>query len=215
MYVFLGIQASACTLQDFDELDKTWGVGGQTASAGASGASGADSSAGASAGGAPSSGGAPNEPDIEPPPEGNLMANPSFENGHSGWVPFGMSTLVDVSTGAHSGNKCILSSGRSDTYMGPSYQAAALLTRGASYTVAAWLRMVKSPDNVQMTLKSDCNATTTFTPIAAVPVDTEWTRIEGILHVPDCDYVDLTVYFEGPVAQAEFWLDDVTIVPLE
>ena len=142
------------------------------------------------------------------------MANPSFETGHSGWLPFGMSTISDASTGAHSGSKCILSSGRSDTYMGPSYQAAALLTRGASYTVSAWLRMVRNPDNVQLTLKSDCDATVTYTPIAAVPVGTEWTQLEGTLQVPTCDYVDLTLYFEGPVAGADFWLDDVTITPL-
>jgi hypothetical protein len=211
LYVLVSIQASACTLQDFDELDKTWGVGGQT---GAAGESGATSAAGASsAAGSSGAGGSSGGTDVETPPEGNLMANPSFEMGHSGWTPFGMSTLSDVNTGAHSGQKCLLSSGRSAAYMGPSYQAASLLTRGASYAVSAWLRMVTSQDNIQLTLKSDCDATTAFTAIAAVPVSTEWTHLEGTVHVPDCEYVDLTLYFEGPVPDADFWLDDVIITP--
>jgi hypothetical protein len=212
MYVFLSIQASACTLQDFDELDSSWGVSGQSGQTGAAsstGESGAPSAAGSS-----STGGASSTLDIDPPPEGNLMPDPSFELGHAGWSPFGMSTILDVSMGAHSGKKCILSSGRSDNWMGPSYPAATLLTRGASYTMAAWLRMVKAPDSVQLTLKSDCNASQTFTAISAIPVGTDWTKIEGVLHVPDCDYTDLTPYFEGPVANADFWIDDVTITPL-
>jgi hypothetical protein len=75
--------------------------------------------------------------------------------------------------------------------------------------------MVKSPDSVQLTLKSDCDATVTYTPIAAVPVSTDWTPLEGTLHVPDCDYVDLTLYFEGPAPNADFWLDDVSITPVQ
>ena len=209
LYVLVSIQASACTLQDFDELDQAWGAGGQVGAAGATGESGSSSEAGSSSAGG--SGGT----DVETPPDGNLMANSSFETGHSGWLPFGMSSLSDASTGAHSGNKCLLSSGRSASYMGPSYQAAALLTRGAIYTVSAWLRMVGSADNVQLTLKSDCDATTSYAPIAAVPVGTEWTALEGTLHVPDCNYVDLTLYFEGPAANADFWLDDVTITPAQ
>jgi hypothetical protein len=216
LYVLVSIQASACTLQNFDELDKTWGVGGQTGDTGESGATsvaGSSSTAGSSSAGSSGAGGSSGGTDVETPPDGNLMANPSFESGHSGWTPFGMSTLSDASTGAHSGQKCLLSSGRSAAYMGPSYQAASLLTRGASYAVSAWLRMVTSPDSVQLTLKSDCDATTAFTPLAAVPVDTEWTKLDATLHVPDCQYVDLTLYFEGPVPEADFWLDDVFITP--
>jgi hypothetical protein len=215
MYVFLSVQASACSLQDFDALDKGWGVsvGGDTGT-GSVGEGGAASSAGASStGGSSGAGGTASE--VELPPEGNLLDNHSFETGHEGWVPFGMSTILDVSTGAHSGAKCILSSNRSESWMGPSLPALGLLTRGTNYVMVAWLRMVTSPDNVQMTLKYTCEGSPQYIAAAAVPVGTEWTKIEGILRVPDCELFELAPYFEGPAANADFWIDDVTITPAD
>jgi hypothetical protein len=208
MYVLLSLQASACTLQDFDALDKGWGVsvGGDTGSP-PLGQAGTPSEGGT--GGTPGAGGT--STDVEPPPPDNLVANASFEAGHEGWIPFGMSTILDVSTGARTGEKCILSSGRSESWMGPSFPARALLTAGNSYLMVAWLRMVTTPDNVQLTLKTNCDATETYTPIAAVPVSTEWTKIEGVLRVPDCELAEVTPYFEGPAANSDFWVDDVSI----
>ncbi len=216
MYVLLSIQASACSLQDFDALEKGYlAAGGDTGTgaAGSAGDGGEPSTAGS--GGAPSNGGNGGSGG-EPLPEGNLIPNPSFEAGHEGWVPFGMSTILDVTTPeAHSGQKCILSASRSEAYMGPSYPARNLLERGKSYLMTAWLRMVEAPDSVQLTLKSDCSADPQYTAIAAVPVSTEWTKIEGVLRVPDCELVELTPYFEGPAPDANFWVDDVTITPVE
>lgn len=211
MYVFLSVQASACSLQDFDSLDKSYGlsIGGSSSSAagGQGGAGGEPATGGA--------GGAGGTPAVEPPPEGNLVPNSSFESGHSGWIPFGMSTILDVSTGARTGAKCILASGRSEAWMGPSFPAINLLTPGSSYLMTAWLRMVTSPDTVQLTLKSDCDANPLYTPVASVVVGTEWTKIEGVLAIPDCELLELTPYFEGPAANADFWIDDVSITPVE
>lgn len=222
MYVLLSIQASACSFQDFDSLDKSWGlsVGGNTSgSAGGAGGTpngGAGGAPNGGAGGTPN-GGAGGTPGVDPPPEGNLMVNPSFESGHTGWLPFGMSTILDVSTGARSGTKCILSSGRSEAYMGPSYPAVNLLTPGSSYLMTAWLRMVTEPQTVQMTLKHVCDTDVDpkYTPAASVVVGTEWTKIEGVLDIPNCELLELTPYFEGPPANADFWVDDVSITLVE
>ena len=145
------------------------------------------------------------------------MPNPSFESGHVGWIPFGMSTILDVSTGARSGSKCILASGRSESWMGPSFPALNLLTPGTSYLMTAWLRMVTAPDTVQMTLKNYCDTATDpeYRPVASVLVGTEWTKIEGVLDIPNCQLLELTPYFEGPLADADFWVDDVTIAPIQ
>lgn len=221
MYVLLSVQASACSLQDFDSLDKSYGLSAAGSSSSAAGGTGG--SAGAGAGGSDSagsggvpSGGSGGTTGVEPV-EGNLLSNPSFETGHAGWIPFGMSTILDVSTGARSGQKCILSSGRSDAYMGPSYPALNLLTPGSSYLMTAWLRMVTAADTVQLTLKSACDTTANpaYTPVASVTVGTEWTKIEGVLDIPDCELVELTPYFEGPAPNADFWLDDVSITLVE
>lgn len=216
MYVFLGLHASACSFQDFDALDKGYGVvlgvGGDSSASGG-GQGGGAPSGGAPSGGAPSGGSAGTG--VEPEPA-NLIGNPSFETGHGGWIPMGASTLVDVSTGAHSGDKCVLSSGRTDAWMGPGYTAAiSLLTPGNNYLMSAWLRMVTNPENAQLTLKHDCDANPQYTPVTNVLIGTEWTKIEGVLRVPDCDLVELTPYFEGPPPNVEFWLDDVSITLVE
>lgn len=223
MCVFLGVQASACSLQDFDSLDKAYGVvsaaGSSSSAAGGAGGSAGSGTAGSDSGGSAGapSGGSGGTSSVVEPVEGNLLTNPSFESGHAGWIPFGMSTILDVSTGARSGLKCILSSGRSDAYMGPSYPALNLLTRGSSYLMTAWLRMVTAPDTVQLTLKYRCDdvVDAEYKPSASVLVGTEWTKIEGVLEVPDCELAELTPYFEGPPANADFWLDDVSITPVE
>lgn len=220
MYVLLSVQASACSLQDFDSLDKSYGlsVGGSSSSAaggeggtspGGSGGTAGETSSGGTAGAA-------GAPPVEPT-DGNLISNPSFEAGHAGWIPFGMSTILDVSTGARSGTKCILSTGRGEAYMGPSFPAVNLLTPGSSYLMTAWLRMVTAPQTVQMTLKAECEGSTgpEYTPTASVVVGTEWTKIEGVLDVPACELRELTPYFEGPPANADFWVDDVSITLVE
>jgi Carbohydrate binding domain len=209
-----------CMLQDFDELGSGLGAGaggaagaqtgvgqGGNAQGGSSGTGGASAAGSAGAAGASGASGVG---------EGNLIPNPSFEAGHADWVGFGGSTILDWSMAARTGNKCIASQSRTETWQGPSYNVLPLVTVGDTYDFSGWVRMEEGLEPVTMTLKSACSAVeATYTTLGSVIVDTEWTLVSGLITVPDCGLSELTPYFEGPAQNAVFFVDDVslTLVP--
>jgi endo-1,4-beta-xylanase len=148
--------------------------------------------------------------------ETNLMPNPSFETGHASWVGFGGSTILDWSTAARTGDKCIASTNRTESWQGPSYNVLPLVTVGDSYDFSGWVRVEEGLQPVTMSLKSACSGVEpTYTTLGSVIVDTEWTHMSGIITVTDCGLGELTPYFEGPAANTDFFIDDVslTLVP--
>lgn len=41
--------------------------------------------------------------------------------------------------------------------------------------------------------------------------DADWVQISGTLNVASCTLTDLVVYFEGPAAGIDFYVDDVEV----
>jgi hypothetical protein len=223
-----------CTLQDFDVLSSEWGsVGGgqggtQAGSGGVGGAgqggsgTSGDSGAGGSAGNAGAGAGEPV----------NLIVNSSFEAGHANWIGFGNSTILDVLSGAHSGDQCIASTNRTQSWEGPSYDALAIVTPGQVYQVGAWVRLdtgtpggaaedagsedagtpVLAPQAVALSFKSLCEgAPEVYTPLISMAVGPTWRLLQARLNVPSCTLNELRIYFEGPAPGRVFYVDDVSL----
>ena len=100
--------------------------------AGNAGAAGATHGDGGHGGSGPIDAGAPTD---------NLIPDPSFESGHSGWTVLGSPTLVDVEGEAHSGLHCLAATNRSQPWMGPRRPVNSLVTAGARYGVSARVRI--------------------------------------------------------------------------
>ena len=203
----------ACMLQDFDELGSGLGAGaggaqtgtgqGGDAPGGSGGSAGLAASGASGAAGASGASGAGDE---------NLISNPSFEAGHADWIGFGGSSILDWSMGARTGDKCIASMNRTETWQGPSYNALPVVTVGESYEMSAWVRMETGLEPVTLSLKSVCSdGVETYTTLASVIVDTEWTVMAGLITVPDCGLTELAPYFEGPAQNAVFFIDDASL----
>ena len=114
--------------------------------------------------------------------------------------------------GARTGDKCIASMNRTESWQGPSYNVLSLVTVAETYELSAWVRMEAGLEPVTLSLKSVCSdGVETYTTLASVIVDTEWAPMAGLITVPDCGLSELTPYFEGPAQNAVFFLDDVNL----
>jgi hypothetical protein len=213
---------AGCSLQDFDSLSSglTGGNGGTGGSGGTSGGSGTggtggldgDASSGETGGSGGTTAGAGGSGQ---PQAGNLISDPSFEAGHTSWTGFGRSTILDVSTGARTGQKCIASGNRTESWEGPSYDAIVVAQPTKSYQMEAWLRLDvgAAQQTVNLSLKAACvGVEPTYTPLSSIVASPEWTAVRGAFTVPDCTLQELRPYFEGPTPETVVYLDDVSLV---
>jgi hypothetical protein len=144
----------------------------------------------------------------------NLIANADFESGStSGWFGFGSPALTATTAQAHGGRWSLLATNRSATFMGPGSDILAVASPGV-YQASAWVRLdgaAASP--VFMTAKITCaGAADQFVRIGAASAnDSGWTALTGSLTVPSCPLSGLIVYFEGPPAGVDEYIDDVEL----
>jgi hypothetical protein len=147
-----------------------------------------------------------------PAPE--LIPDPSFEGGHAGWMGFGDSHIIDVAD-AHSGGRSIMATNRQWTWEGPGYDIRSLVIAGEPYAVSAWVRNEFDSDSIILTLKTQCSGEETYTRLATRAVGADWMSIDASFFAPACAELEvleeLVIYVEGPAAQKNLLLDDVSL----
>ena len=143
-----------------------------------------------------------------------LIPNPSFEGGHDGWMGFGDSHIIDAAD-AHSGSRSILATNRQYTWEGPGYDIRSLVVAGAPYAVSAWVRNEFDSDSIILTLKTQCSGEPTYTRLATRAVGANWMSIDASFFAPACGPLEaleeLVVYVEGPAANRNLLVDDVSL----
>src|SRR5215510_2707739 len=81
-----------------------------------------------------------------------------FEDGTlQRWIPRGPVTLTNTDeVPAHGGTRSLKTTGRMAGFHGPSLNAFGLLTKGATYQVTAWVRLVagQSPTQIRVTMRT-------------------------------------------------------------
>jgi hypothetical protein len=67
-----------------------------------------------------------------------------------------------------------------------------------------------------MSLKTVCEgATEAYSPIAATAVGDAWTPVSGEFTAPTCVLSELRIYLEGPPADVDFFVDDVSMYAVD
>ena len=144
----------------------------------------------------------------------NVVTNGTFENGVSGWFPFGSPTLAPSNI-THTGGGSMLVANRSATFMGPGYNLLSpVTTNGATYLMSGWIRVSGAASApVSLTVLSVCDGTQSFTSVASGTAnDQGFVKLSGSYVVPPCnDLSQLTMYFEGPASGVDEILDDVSV----
>lgn len=140
-----------------------------------------------------------------------LIVNPGFENGTEGWERRNC-TFSQSSEYAHSGTYSGYATDRTSDWMGIKQSLLGKITNGATYQVSGWMRISAASDYIKMTVEqADANGTQYLGIAEGTGNNTGWTELSGTFTVNiEGTLSKFDLYFEGPAAGVNFWLDDVS-----
>lgn len=142
-----------------------------------------------------------------------------FESGAGNWTTQGDgNTKATVSsTTAHTGSQSLLTTGRSDTWMGPSLDLTNTLQKGATYQITGWVKLVsgETPSKLNFTVKrtpadgsaAQYDQVTTPTTVS----DSGWVKLDGT-YTFSTDVSALSIYLESDSKTNSYYLDDFSII---
>ena len=192
------------------------GPGGVAGAGGRGGASNVPPGGAAGARPDGSDGGRGGDPGNSPSGDGgtalNLLPDPSFTFGHEGWSQFGATELADAPGEGRDGSQCLVATGRTLTYEGPSINLLTLLVGGDVYTAEAWVRTsATTTQTVSISIKSTCTgAADAYTQVVTELVASgQWLLLRGEFTAQTCDLDEYRLYIEGPESGVDLYVDDV------
>ncbi|HEU0173437.1 MAG TPA: endo-1,4-beta-xylanase [Blastocatellia bacterium] len=152
---------------------------------------------------------------------GTVVLN-DFEDGSlQGWIPRGPVTLTNTAeVPAHGGTRSLKTTGRTAGFHGPSLNTFGLLTKGATYQVTAWVRLVagESPTQISVTMQRTVSGSNSFDNIASSSAtgvtDAAWVQLSGLYAFGGSDPSALLLYIESSSATASYYVDDFSIVKI-
>ncbi len=143
----------------------------------------------------------------------NILVNPGFEDGTSGWAGRGCSIAAETSV-VNSGSGSAKASGRSDSWQGMRQSVLGKMVPGQTYAISAMVRIGgTSSDRVIVSVDQQDGSGTNYLNVANVTAnDSEWVEVSGnfTLNVEGA-LTGLDVYFEGPTPSVDIYIDDVNV----
>ncbi len=143
----------------------------------------------------------------------NLVSNPGFESGLTGWAAFGGGTAQVVTTSAHSGTQVGRSTNRTITNHG---LRNSLLTSGAvpgkCYVASGWVRTSSATAvTVNMSVQQTDSYGGKFYTVKSLEVADIWTPISGVFRFNvNGPLTVLNLYFNGPPSGVDLFVDDAS-----
>jgi endo-1,4-beta-xylanase len=145
---------------------------------------------------------------------GNLLTNPGFESGTTGWYGFGGDSFTTSTTVYRNGSYSGYASGRTQTYQGIGQSLLGIMQPGKTYTITGWVKLQNtSSDSVGLTMKqTDSSGTNYISIVRSTGNNTSWTCLSNnfTLNVSGT-LTGLELYFEGPASGVNFYVDDVNV----
>ncbi|MFZ6031618.1 MAG: endo-1,4-beta-xylanase [Chloroflexota bacterium] len=136
-----------------------------------------------------------------------------------GWAPRGniSVTLQVTDTLAHDSDWSLLTTGRSSGWHGPSLDLLSLgiMEPGATYNIDAYVRLVTgtATSRINTAIVQTVDGTDGYPWIASDSSATDgvWIRLNGDYVCPTGEITQLTLYVESSIANAAYYIDDITI----
>ncbi len=150
------------------------------------------------------------------PAMAQVVVSTNFEDGQTdGWIPRGTGTAQTVSANqANTGTQSLLTTGRTQSFGGPSIDLSTALTRGQLYIFTIYVRMAEGEanDSLKMTMQSTINGSNTFNTVASASTVTNgaWVKMVGAF-TPAGSATALLLYIEGARATSSYYVDDFTV----
>jgi len=143
----------------------------------------------------------------------NLLINPGFEEGTSGWSDRG--GTFSTSTVSHSGSYSGYSTNRNFYWDGIKQSVLGKMIPGETYTISAWMKLENSTsDLIIVTIEQRDDRGTSYTRVnETAGYDSRWTQLSGPFTLEAVGILTtLDIYFEGPAPEVNFYLDDVEVL---
>lgn len=146
----------------------------------------------------------------------NLLINPGFENGTSGWTPHGPTTVAP-STQAHLDKGAALVTNRSGSWQGIEQSVTDKVESGRMYYTAGWVTTDSTTASaVILTLEvNDDNGPRYFQIAAGTASNATWTWLSGTVTMPPTSGSMTAKFFiEGPASGVNMRVDDCYFAPV-
>jgi endo-1,4-beta-xylanase len=144
----------------------------------------------------------------------NLVTNPGFESGTTGWYGTGCNFTTST-TVYHSGSRSGYAYNRTNTWSSIRQSMLSKMEAGKTYYISGWMKLEgASSGNINVTVVKTDGSGTSYTWVAsATGYDNQWTKLEGYYTFNVTGTLtQLAIYFEGPAAGVNYYLDDVNVV---
>jgi endo-1,4-beta-xylanase len=145
-----------------------------------------------------------------------------FEDGTvQGWIPRGSSVvLTNTTDAAHTGTHSLKTTGRTAGFNGPSLNVLGKLSKGSTYGITVWVRLVSGqlPDTLKVTMQRTLtDGSNAFDQIATSPAsgvtDSAWLMLQGQYSF-STDVTGLLLYVEAAGSTTQYYIDDFSLTLL-
>ena len=158
---------------------------------------------------------------ISLPVENNLLKNGGFELGTVNWYNWdgsGLNGLLTSNSPIHGGLRSLECINRTVTYAGPGQELTGVLQANSNYLLTAWVQIQgTAAQTIQASLFKTDTSGTTYTPLTSLKGVTQasgWVQLQTTFAFAVSGSLSrLALYFEGPAAGVNYFVDDVSIVP--
>jgi hypothetical protein len=143
----------------------------------------------------------------------NLLVNPGFEEGPTGWA--GRGCTFSTSTVSRSGSYSGYATNRNSYWDGIKQSVLDKMIPGETYTISAWMKLENSSsDQIIVTIERRDDRGVSYTRVdQSTGYNSRWTRLSGRFTLDVVGILTtLDVYFEGPAPEVNFYLDDVEVL---
>jgi len=145
---------------------------------------------------------------------GNLLTNPGFESGTTGWYGYGGDSFTTSTAAYRSGSNSGYASGRTYAYQGIAQSLLGMMAPGKTYTITGWVKLQNaSSDSVGLTMRQIDSSGTNYIPMMwSTGNNNSWTCLSNnfTLNVSGT-LTGLDLYFEGPASGVNFYVDDANV----
>lgn len=143
----------------------------------------------------------------------NILANPGFEDS-SAWGGRGC-TLTYATEQKLSGNSSGKATGRTDTWQGIRQSILGKAQPGKTYQISGWVRLenaIRENVIVVSVEQKDDKGTNYINVASTIANDSNWFQLSGSFTLSVTGTLEvLDVYFEGPPADVNFYVDDANV----
>ncbi len=146
----------------------------------------------------------------------NVLTNPGFENGTTGWSARGGGGTFSITTSQkHSGSYSGRNYNRTQPYHGIQQDIKDKVVVGQTYLISGWVKTsTTASSTVKISIQKTDNGKTTYSTVASgTASSSSWVPLSGNYTIPEVNIIrtELYVYFEGPNSGIELYVDDANV----